>query len=244
MPGLISASSVTVMAPSHFGSLAARSPTIISGRRDDPPGAIMRPTDTDGRVVMVSGANRGIGAAIAERLAAYGHRLSLGARRLDALAASAPGVDPDRILLSYHEATDPDSARRWVEATVDRFGGIDVLVNSAGIVDRTGLESMDEDVLDEMWEVNVKGPLRLTRLALPYLRLSGSGRVINLASMSAKRVKGDALPGYSMTKYALLALSHAVRQVGWDDGVRVTALCPGPVATDMMDPDDETITQP
>ena len=65
-----------------------------------------------------------------------------------------------------------------------------------------------------------------------------------MASMSAKRVKGDALPGYSMTKYALLALSHAVRQVGWDDGVRVTALCPGPVATDMMDPDDETITQP
>ena len=60
--------------------------------------------------------------------------------------------------------------------------GIDVLVNSAGIVDRTGLESMEEDVLDEMWEVNVKGPLRLTRLALPYLRLSGSGRVINLAS--------------------------------------------------------------
>ncbi|MYB87523.1 MAG: SDR family NAD(P)-dependent oxidoreductase [Acidimicrobiaceae bacterium] len=232
------------MAPSGFGSLAARSPTIISGRRDDPPGAIVRPTDTDGRVVMVSGANRGIGAAIAERLAADGHRLSLGARRLDALAASAPGVDPDRILLSYHEATDPDSARRWVEATVNRFGGIDVLVNSAGIVDRTGLESMDENVLDEMWEVNVKGPLRLTRLALPHLRLSGSGRVINLASMSAKRVKGDALPGYSMTKYALLALSHAVRQVGWDDGIRVTALCPGPVATDMMDPDDETITQP
>ena len=103
---------------------------------------------------------------------------------------------------------------------------------------------MDEDVLDEMWAVNVKGPLRLTRLALPYLRQSGSGRVINMASLSAKRVKGDALPGYSMTKYALLALSHAVRQVGWEDGIRVTALCPGPVATDMMDPDDKTITQP
>ena len=193
---------------------------------------------------MVSGANRGIGAAIAARLAASGHRLSLGARRLDALAGSAPAIDPDRILLHHHEATEEDSARRWVEATVERFGGIDVLVNSAGIVDRTGLESIEEEVLDEMWEVNVKGPLRLTRLALPYLRRSGSGRVINLASMSAKRVKGDALPGYSMTKYALLALSHAVRQVGWDDGIRVTALCPGPVATDMMDPDDDTITQP
>ena len=204
----------------------------------------MKPTDTDGRVVMVSGANRGIGAAIAGRLAADGHRLSLGARRLDALAASAPDVDPDRVLLNSYDAVDRDSARRWVDATVDRFGGVDVLVNCAGIVDRTGLEAMEEDALDEMWEVNVKGPLRLTRLALPHLRRSGSGRVINLASMSAKRVKGDALPGYSMTKYALLALSHATRQVGWDDGIRVTAMCPGPVATDMMDPDDETITQP
>lgn len=63
------------------------------------------------------------------------------AKRLDALAAGAPDVDPDRILFNYHEATDPDSARRWVDTTVDRFGGIDVLVNCAGIVDRTGLES-------------------------------------------------------------------------------------------------------
>ena len=204
----------------------------------------MGATNATGRVVMVSGANRGIGSAIAARLAADGHRLSLGARRPDALAEHAPEVEPDRILLHHHDATDLESARRWVEATVERFGGIDVLVNSAGVVDRTGLESMDENVLDEMWAVNVKGPLRLTRLALPYLRQSGSGRVINMASLSAKRVKGDALPGYSMTKYALLALSHAVRQVGWEDGIRVTALCPGPVATDMMDPDDKTITQP
>ena len=197
-----------------------------------------------GRVGMVSGANRGMGAVIAARLAADGYRLSLGARRTDVLAESAPDIGPERLLLNHHDATDLDSARRWVEDTVERFGGIDVLVNNAGIVDRTGLESMDEDVLDEMWAVNVKGPLRLTRLALPHLRRSGSGRVINMASLSAKRVKGDGLPGYSMTKYALLALSHATRQVGWDDGVRVTAVCPGPVATDMMDPDDDTITQP
>ena len=106
---------------------------------------------------MLSGANRGIGCAIAHRLAADGHRLSLGARRPDALAQNAPEVEPHRILLNHHEATDLDSARQWVEATVDRFGGIDVLINSAGIVDRTGLEAMDEEVLDEMWAVNVKG---------------------------------------------------------------------------------------
>ena len=195
-------------------------------------------------MVMVSGANRGIGATIATRLAADGYRLSLGARRTDALAESAPDIEPERLLLNHHEATDIDSARRWVDATVERFGGIDVLINCAGIVDRTALESMDEEVLDDMWAVNVKGPLRLTRLALPHLRQSGSGRVINMASLSAKRIKGDAIVGYSMTKYALLALSHAIRQIGWDDGIRVTAVCPGPVATDMMDPDDDTITQP
>ena len=204
----------------------------------------MSSINTDDRVVMLSGANRGIGAAIATRLASDGYRLSLGARRLDALTESAPDSGPDRIMLNHHEATDIDSARRWVEATVDRFGRIDVLINCAGIVDRTGLEAMEEAVLDEMWAVNLKGPLRLTRLALPHLRRSGSGRVVNIASLSAKRVKGDALPGYSMTKYALLALSHSVRQVGWDDGIRVTAICPGPVATDMMGPDDDTITQP
>ncbi|MYJ28577.1 MAG: SDR family NAD(P)-dependent oxidoreductase [Acidimicrobiaceae bacterium] len=197
-----------------------------------------------GRVVMLSGANRGMGAAIATRLAADGYRLSLGARRLDALAHVAPDIGPDRVLLNYHEATDFDSARDWVQATVDHFGGIDVLINNAGIVDRTGLESMEEAVLDEMWAVNVKGPLRLIRQALPHLRRSGSGRVVNMASLSAKRVKGAVIVGYSMTKYALLALSHAIRQIGWDDGVRVTAICPGPVATDMMDPDDDTITQP
>ena len=204
----------------------------------------MSSISANGRVVMVSGANRGMGAAIATRLAADGYRLSLGARRLDALATVAPDIGPDRVLLNHHDATDIDSARRWVETTVDRFGGIDALVNNAGIVDRTPLESMDEAVLDEMWAVNVKGPLRLIRQALPHLRRSGSGRVVNMASLSAKRVKGDVIVGYSMTKYALLALSHAIRQIGWDDGVRVTAICPGPVATDMMDPDDDTITQP
>jgi len=204
----------------------------------------MNSTSTTGRVVMVSGANRGMGAAIAARLAADGYRLSLGARRTDALAESAPDIEPERLLLHHHDATDLDSARNWVDATVERFGGLDVLVNNAGIVDRTALESMDEEVLDDMWAVNVKGPLRLTRLALPHLRRSGTGRVINMASLSAKRVKGDSIVGYSMTKYALLALSHAIRQIGWDDGIRVTAVCPGPVATDMMDPDDDTITQP
>ena len=71
-----------------------------------------------------------------------------------------------------------------------------------------------------MWEVNAKAPLRLTRLAFPYLRQSGSGRVIDIISMSGKRVKGNWV-GYSMSKYAALAASRTAHVQGWEDGVRV-----------------------
>ena len=83
-----------------------------------------------------------------------------------------------------------------------------------------------------MWEVNVKGPLRLIRLALPWLKKSGSGRIVNVASLSGKRVK-NAYAGYAMSKFAVVALTHAVRRLGWDHGVRATAICPSFVATDM-----------
>ena len=157
----------------------------------------------------------------------------MGARSLDSLSDAAPDLDPSRILLHHYDATDRDSADQWVASTVEHFGGVDVLINNAGILDRTGLEDLEEDALDEMWVVNVKGPLRLTQLTLPYLRACGTGRVINMASMSGKRVKSTFSPGYSMTKHAVVALSHATRQLGWDDGVRVTAVCPAAVATDM-----------
>ena len=83
-----------------------------------------------------------------------------------------------------------------------------------------------------MWEINVKGARRMTRLALPHLRVAGTGRIINVASLSGKRVANDGA-GYAMSKFAVMALGHATRLIGWDDGVRVTALCPGFVATDM-----------
>ncbi|MGH8429698.1 MAG: SDR family NAD(P)-dependent oxidoreductase, partial [Solimonas sp.] len=90
-------------------------------------------------------------------------------------------------------------------------------------------------LLTEMWNVNVMAPFRLLRLALPHLRKAGHGRVINIASTDAKRYRDASTSvGYAMTKHALLAMSHAAKFAGWDDGVRVTALCPGAVATDLV----------
>jgi NAD(P)-dependent dehydrogenase (short-subunit alcohol dehydrogenase family) len=180
---------------------------------------------------MISGANRGIGLAIARELKQAGLALSLGIRRpgdfTDPLARDAD------VLLQRYDAQERDAATDWVDATVARFGRIDVLVNNAGISRFVSLEEGSEDDLDELLAVNVKAPFRVIRAALPHLKASGSGRVINVASLSGKRVMG-LNAGYQMSKHAVVALTHAVRRAGWPHGIRATALCPGFVDTELV----------
>jgi NAD(P)-dependent dehydrogenase (short-subunit alcohol dehydrogenase family) len=184
------------------------------------------------KVIMISGSNRGIGKAIAEKLLDEGYKLSLGVRNFKKIPESFKGQDQQRLHLQTYDARDRDSAESWVKSTIGVFGRIDGLINNAGILHPVGLEDDQEELLDEMWEVNAKAPLRLTRLAFPHLRQSGSGRVIDIISMSGKRVRGNVV-GYSMSKHAALAVSRTAREQGWDDGIRVTAICPGYVQSDM-----------
>lgn len=185
---------------------------------------------------MISGANRGLGNAIARRLFDDGFTVSVGARDVEALTA-AMAVDDDagndRLLCHAYDALQTGSDQAWVDATIERFGRLDGVVNNAGVIDTAGLEDLNDAALDQMFAVNVKAPLRLTQIALPHLRSSGSGRVVNVASLSGIRVKGTFAPGYAMSKHAVMALTEATKQAGWDDGVRVTAVCPGYIATDM-----------
>ncbi len=191
---------------------------------------------------MISGANRGIGLAVARELRRAGFDLSLGLRRPN----DAPAEIGEEFLHAY-EARDVDAARLWVDATVARFGRLDILVNNAGIAPFVGLEDGTEDALDELLEVNVKAPFRLIKAALPHLKTSGAGRVVNVASLSGKRVMG-LNAGYQMSKHAVVALTHAVRRVGWEHGIRATALCPGYVSTDLtagvMEVAPEDMTDP
>jgi NAD(P)-dependent dehydrogenase (short-subunit alcohol dehydrogenase family) len=189
--------------------------------------------DTAGRTFMISGANRGLGKAIARRLLADGYNVSAGARDSDALTTTFSDAAGERLLCHRYDANDAGSDRAWIEATIERFGSLDGLVNNAGIIDTASLEELTDESLDDMWAVNVKAPTRMIRLALPALRASGHGRVVNIASLSGQRVKGTFAPGYAMSKHAVIALSEAVKNAAWDDGVRVTAVCPGFVATDM-----------
>lgn len=188
-----------------------------------------------GRVIAISGASRGIGAAIARRLHADGFTLSLGARDPNAARKALGTHDEARVMVARFEATDAASAQQWIDATLARFGRLDGLINNAGILRMVRFDEGDEAALTEMWNVNVMAPFRLLRLALPHLRKAGHGRVVNIASTDAKRFR-DATSsiGYVMTKHAVLALSHAAKFAGWDDGVRVTALCPGAVETGLI----------
>ena len=179
------------------------------------------------RVALISGANRGIGAAIARRLTTAGWRLALGVRQPAAVAGT------ETCSIHRYDALDRDAGARWVAEAVAAHGRIDALINNAGIAPHVGLEDGDEAALDDLFDINVKAPFRVIRAALPHLKASGQGRVINLASLSGKRVLG-LNAGYQMSKHAVVALTHAVRRVGWPHGIRATALCPGFVDTDLI----------
>jgi NAD(P)-dependent dehydrogenase (short-subunit alcohol dehydrogenase family) len=191
------------------------------------------------KVAMVSGASRGIGREIALELARRGYRLSLGMR-------DPQGFDGDALVHRY-EARDPHAARDWVDTTIDRFGRLDVLVSNAGICKMIDFDTGTDELLAETLDINVQAPFRLAQAALPHLRRAGNGRFVQLASLSGKRVKNLNV-GYQMSKHAMVALTHAVRRAGWNDGVRATAVCPGFVNTDMAsgiaDIDGEVMTQP
>lgn len=190
----------------------------------------LRSLPPEGRVIMISGASRGIGLAIAKRLIEDGYFVSIGVRK----PGEVKGLDPDRTLIARFDATQPEDAQPWLDATITRFGRLDGLINNAGILRAIDLRSGDESVLDEMWAVNVKGPFRLIRLALPHLESAGHGRIINVASTDGKRYRDGVSVAYAMTKHAVMALTHAAKFAGWEHGVRVTALCPGAVDTQLV----------
>ncbi len=164
----------------------------------------------EGRVIMVSGANRGIGRAIANKLAEEGYQLSLGARNPGDI--SMPGKT--EVLTHQWEATSTTDSADWVNATLEKFGRIDGVVLNAGVIYRVGLEDGSEEELDKMWAVNFKGPLRLVRAALPSLKSSGHGRVVNIVSLSGVRVMGAANPGVLRLQACINGV-NACYSAGW-----------------------------
>ncbi|WCK69440.1 SDR family NAD(P)-dependent oxidoreductase [Agrobacterium tumefaciens] len=183
-------------------------------------------------VIMVSGATRGIGKAIAENLIKHGYRVSLGARNVKDLE-DAFGDQNEALIYALFDAQDHNMMKDWVNQTYEKFKRIDGLVNNAGSGEHVNLENeIDYEQLSKQWETNCVAPLRMTELCLPYLMKAGSGRIVNINSMSGVRVL-NSLVGYNMTKHALGGLTKTTQYVGWEHGVRATDISPGFVATNM-----------
>jgi NAD(P)-dependent dehydrogenase (short-subunit alcohol dehydrogenase family) len=186
----------------------------------------------DGKVAVVTGASKGIGRAIAGALAASGAQVMLSSRKADALAAAAADMDGDVATFAAH-AGHPEEAEACIAATVERFGGIDILVNNAATNPYQG-PTLDIDLarFDKTVEVNWRGPLVWVQAA----RRQGLGTrpgasVLNIASIGGLSVE-PSIGIYNGTKAALLHLTRTLALEMAPD-VRVNALAPGLVKTDM-----------
>ncbi|MBQ1010760.1 SDR family oxidoreductase [Micromonospora sp. M51] len=178
------------------------------------------------KIVLITGSSSGIGAATARRLAADGHHVVLGARRVDRLAALVDELRAAGGTAEHHEldVTSRDSVLSFVGGAHERHGRIDVLVNNAGVMALSTLDALRVDEWDQMIEVNLRGTLYGIAAALPLMRAQGTGHIVNIGSTAAYRVDPTAAV-YCATKYAVRALTEGLRQESRD--IRVTLVSPG-----------------
>jgi 3-oxoacyl-[acyl-carrier protein] reductase len=188
------------------------------------------------RACVITGASGGIGGATARALAAEGASLLLVGRRTDALervaAACAQAGAPAAHALSL-DLVAADSPERVVQAAAERLGGLDVLVNAAGITGTRSLAELPDEDWRAQWELHVMAPMRLMRAAAPRMAQAGWGRIVNVTSSSAKRPSGTLDMSYSVTKAAQLSLSRAFADRFAARGVLVNAVVPGPIEGQM-----------
>lgn len=188
------------------------------------------------RVAVITGASSGIGLATAKELAKAGFRLALGARRIERLEGLVEEVESltgNRPFAMRLDVTDVESCEQFVQATMNAFGEVNVLVNNAGKARGMSYiaETSDETEWREMVETNVMGLLRVSRLFLPHILNSGRGHVINIGSIAGH----EAYPGgsvYCATKFAVRAITESLRQELLGKPVRVTTIDPGMVETE------------
>ena len=194
---------------------------------------------TQAKIIAITGASSGIGAATAELLAARGAQVVIGARRRDRLEALAEKIRASggTVLVQPVDVTDQDSVDQFIHAATTRFGRIDVLVNNAGLMPLSPLAALKLDEWNRMIDVNIRGVLHGIAAVLPIMQQQGSGQVINISSIGGHAVYPTAAV-YCATKYAVLAISEGLRQE--NDKIRVTVISPGVTESDLAD----TITDP
>ena len=184
------------------------------------------------QVVIVTGASAGIGEATARRLARGGAKVVITARRQDRLDALAREIDPTgaNVLALAGDVTSDADRRKWVEATLAKFGRIDGLVNNAGYGTRGPVEMVPVDLVRKNYETNVFSLIALTQLVIPAMRAQGGGCIVNIGSV-AGRIARPLSSIYDSTKHALEAVTDGLRGELKPFGIRVSLVRPGFITT-------------
>lgn len=190
---------------------------------------------TKGDVVWITGASSGIGEALAVACAQRGCRLVLSARQPSELERVAErcagtGISRDNILVLPLDVTDFESMSGAVESVVNAFGSIDVLINNAGISQRSLFEDTDLSVYQTILNVNVMGPIALTRAVLPVMKKQGSGHIVVTSSIAGK-MGVPYRTGYCASKHAVIGFYDSLRAELHDSGIKVSCVLPGFVRT-------------
>lgn len=192
---------------------------------------------TETKVALVTGGSRGIGRAIVELLAERGYRVLFSYRRNGAqagevVAAVTAGGGEARAIMG--DAADPQSAAMLVRSAIDAWGRIDVLVNNAGThLPGVTIADTPPEEWDRIIRTNVYGPFYLVQAVLPHMRKQGSGNIVNISSNVTQRFPA-AYGAYTVSKSALDTLTRILSKEEGPNGIRVNAVAPGPIRTDML----------
>jgi len=186
-----------------------------------------------GKVAIVTGGSRGIGLAIARALVGDGANVAITGRNDTHLSAARPGIEsagPGAVETFRADVRRYDDMTRIADATVARFGGLDILINNAGVGIFGGVAAMTPEQWSEVIDTNLTGVFNATRAALPHLQRRGGGFIINVSSLAGKNPFADAA-AYCASKAGLNAFSEALMQEVRYDNIRVSYVMPGSVAT-------------
>jgi NADP-dependent 3-hydroxy acid dehydrogenase YdfG len=186
----------------------------------------------EGKVVVITGASSGLGEATARHLAAQGASVVLGARRQDRIRALARELSGGKAIAVTTDVGDRAQVKALVDAAVEAYGRVDVMINNAGVMPQAPLERLRIDEWDRMIDVNIKGVLYGIAAALPYMKQQKAGHFINVSSVAGHKV-GPGFAVYAATKHAVRALSEGLRQEVKPYNIRTTVISPGAVATEL-----------
>jgi NADP-dependent 3-hydroxy acid dehydrogenase YdfG len=190
----------------------------------------------DGKVAVVTGASSGIGEATAEALAAEGASVVVAARREDRLEDLVGRIQGNggQVLSVTADVIEEQQAHDLIKQATDELGRVDILVNNAGVMQLSKVEKGLSDEWRRMFDVNVMGLLYVTDAAIEVMKEQGSGHIVNVSSLAGRK-SGPFRGAYAGTKFAVNAISEALRQELLEDNIRITMVEPGAVETELAD---------